>query len=71
MAPSAVTQDLELMEFRKMLPTQSRTALAIDGHQSMSAIAAVAVAEGYIDESQHFDEFVHVCVSHGATGRCS
>jgi hypothetical protein len=51
-----------VVEFREMLPAQCETARAIDRHESFESIALKAIADGYIEFSQQFAQFMETCL---------
>ncbi|TMH80971.1 MAG: CBS domain-containing protein [Betaproteobacteria bacterium] len=56
--------DLEelIAEFRPMLPSQSKTAQAIDRRDPFEEIAHKAIDEGYIQFVDQFGKFMEICL---------
>ena len=55
-----------LAEFRQMLPAQCETAQAIDRQEPFESIALKAIADGYIEFSQQFTQFMETCLRRNA-----
>jgi len=62
---NAGLEDL-LAEFRQMLPAQCETAQAIDRQEPFETIALKAIADGYIEFSQQFTQFMETCLRRNA-----
>jgi hypothetical protein len=58
-----ISSPVELIaEFRQMLPSNSKTARAIDEQESFESIAMKAVDDGYIEFSHELVGFMEVCL---------
>ena len=55
-----------IAEFRQMLPAQCETARAIDRREPFESIALKAIADGYIEFSQQFTQFMETCLRRNA-----
>ena len=49
-----------IVEFRRMLPAQSKTAQAIDRRDSFEQIAFKAIDEGYMEFVDRFSRFMEI-----------
>lgn len=54
--------EVSLAELRKILPSETATAQAIDQNASVDHIAMRAVDDGYIDNASDLGEFVSICL---------
>jgi hypothetical protein len=55
-----------LAEFRRMLPAECETAQAIDRNEPFQSVALKAIADGYVEFSQQFTQFVETCLRRNA-----
>ena len=55
-----------LAEFRRMLPAECETAQAIDRNEPFQSVALKAIADGYVEFSQQFTQFVEMCLRRNA-----
>ena len=55
-----------IAEFRRILPTETATAQAIDRRESWERIAMRAVDDGYIDFANELGSFIEVCLRRSA-----
>ena len=55
-----------IAEFRRILPTETATAQAIDRRESWERIAMRAVDDGYLDFANELGSFIEVCLRRSA-----
>jgi len=55
-----------IAEFRRMLPSQSETAQAIDRQEPFEQIALRAIEDGYVEFSHEFTDFIEACLRRNA-----
>ena len=51
-----------IVQFRRILPTNTSTAQAIDQNEPWEQIAMKAIEDGYIEAADEFVQFVEACV---------